>query len=675
MRRLIHNSARALTGGFLLTIFLTSLTSSAQSFDTSGDATLQGDYFVREVLITGQNLTTGTLNSAVSATGVVTFDGKGGYKFAGQIRNSATGTTSPSLTGTYQVSSAGLMNMTSLADQTDTVFGGVAAIGPSAIVASATERTNVDILIAIPAGSNVTNGSLKGNYKAGLIDFFNADVTMTRQATFTLTADGAGNLGNVSVSGSAENLGSTQISQTVSGAAYSLSGEGSGTASFGGSTSAQLLSGTKTFYISKDGNIVLGGSPTGYDLIVGIRALSAPASNATASGLYYIAGLEDNYISSQTPPNAVDAFYGSANSNGAGTTLFHNRLQIYTSSVGVYDYTFDGEYTVQSDGTIAPADLPFYQFALGVNGQAFIATGQSSQGLYSLFVGFAAPAFASGTGVYLKPTGIVNSGSFAPITNPIAPNEFITLFGSGLANSPVSATTLPLPTTGLGGVTVSINGQPAPLLYVSPNQIEALVPSTVTPTVPACTGQLRCYATIQVTNNNVASNKVTVYTGITSPGVFTLSGNGIGPAAAQHANFTTITDSSQAVPGETIIVYMTGLGAVTPAIPDGSAAPSNPLSSAIICPQGSPQCGVLIDFQGDGRLTPGFVGLTPTAAGLYQINVAVPSGAGTGAAYFDVATPNAYTSQSTIALAASGARTVKSHSAWRGRMGSLQPLP
>jgi uncharacterized protein (TIGR03437 family) len=631
-------------------VLLLAATVLAQNFDTSGDGTLHGDYFVREVLISGQNPTTGTLTSAVSAIGVVTFDGKGNYTFAGQVTSSASGPSTKPLEGIYQVGSNGLMNMTSLADQTDIVWGGVAAIGPSAFVASATEGSNVDIMIAIPAGSNVTNNSLKGSYTAGTIDFLNADVTMVRDATFTLNPDGAGNLGTLSVSGAAENLGGTVTTQTVTGATYSLSGEGSGTASFGASSSGQLVSGTKTFYMSADGNIVLGGSPTGYDLLVGIRSLSGTATNATANSLYYIAGLENSYESGVTPPNAVDAFYGSANATGTGTTLFHNRFQNYAS--GVFDYTFDGEYTVSPTGTITPPDLPWYQFTLGVNGQAYIATGLIQQGLYSLVVGFAAPTFSSGTGVYLKPTGVVNSGNFAPITNPIAPNEFITLFGSGLAGSTVAATSLPLPNS-LGGVTVSINGAPAPLLYVSAGQIEALVPASISAST--------LYATVQVTNNNVASNPVMVYTSDTAPGVFATveSVGGLNQfiAAAQDANagYTTISPTNPANIADTIVVYLNGLGAVSsssaapPAV--GSAAPSSPLFSTV--------APVTIDFDGVAAANPAFAGLTPTAAGLYQINEVVPAGAGPGASYFDVATPDAYASQSTVNIAGSSQPAVR----------------
>ena len=68
----------------------------------------------------------------------------------------------------------------------------------------------------------------------------------------------------------------------------------------------------------------------------------------------------------------------------------------------------------------------------------------------------------SGSGVYLNPLGIVNAASYAPVTNPVAPNELVSLFGENLAASVLAAPGLPLPTT-LSGVEVTVNDQPAPL--------------------------------------------------------------------------------------------------------------------------------------------------------------------------------------------------------------------
>jgi uncharacterized protein (TIGR03437 family) len=619
---------------------------SAQNFDNSGNATLKGDYFLREVLMTGPG--DGSVTTASSVIGVATFDGNGNYTFKGQGATLAAGLNSAvSLTGTYQVAANGFLVIDSpagkLAGITDSDYGGVSAAGPSAFVASATESSNVTSLIAIPAATGATNGSLNGTYMAGSIDFPGANLASVRQAMLTLTADGAGNFGTVPVSGVGANLGGTTLSQTIPGATYSLSGEGSGTINLGAASNSQLVSGVKTFYISADRNIVLGGSPSGYDMLVGIPAFTSGASNGTASGVYFMGGLEDQIDSTQAPPDTVDAFYGSVNATGTGVSLFHNRLQ--SLAYAVYDYTFDSQYTVGSDGTVPIGDVP-YQFTFGAGGKSFIALGDAtdSPALYSLTLGLAAQTYA-GNGVFLNPLGIVNSANFAPVTNPIAPNEFITLVGSGMAGGNFPAQTLPLPTT-LGNVQVMINGIAAPLDYVSATQIVALVPSSITP-------PNAFYATIQVVSNGSPSNKVTVYTNYTAPGVFAQP-TAIGPAAAQHGNYSLISSTSPANPGEAIMLYASGLGSVTPAIvPDGGAASSNPLSYT--------DESVFVDFSNVSAPTINFAGLTPTAAGLYQINVAIPSGTSSNP-YVDVSTSEAVTSQATLSINSGTASAVSKKS-------------
>src|SRR5579863_3556941 len=93
--------------------------------------------------------------------------------------------------------------------------------------------------------------------------------------------------------------------------------------------------------------------------------------------------------------------------------------------------------------------------------------------LLSLNVAIQAPA-ASGSGVYLSPMGVVNAASSAPFTAPVSDGEFITLYGSGLANITASAS-LPFPTH-FNGVQVMINQVAAPIFYVSPTQISVVVP-------------------------------------------------------------------------------------------------------------------------------------------------------------------------------------------------------
>src|SRR5271165_3850953 len=70
-------------------------------------------------------------------------------------------------------------------------------------------------------------------------------------------------------------------------------------------------------------------------------------------------------------------------------------------------------------------------------------------------------------------TSIVNAASYAKAT--VAPGSLASIFGSGLAASAMAASAFPLPVS-LGGVSVYVNGEIAPLLYVSPGQVNFQVP-------------------------------------------------------------------------------------------------------------------------------------------------------------------------------------------------------
>jgi uncharacterized protein (TIGR03437 family) len=177
-----------------------------------------------------------------------------------------------------------------------------------------------------------------------------------------------------------------------------------------------------------------------------------------------------------------------------------------------------------------------------------------------------------------------------------------------------------------------VNGQLAPLSYVSPGQINILAPMATT----------QNFATFQVSNNNVLSNQVTFYNAPTAPGVFTGAPSGIGVAAILHANYTPVTQASPALAGETVLLYLTGLGSVTPAVNDGAAAPSSPLSNV-----DDPNLEVdLYDQNGNDQLANiAFAGLAPGFAGLYQINFTIPSGLTGGQVSVDVGTSDAYTTE------------------------------
>jgi adhesin/invasin len=188
-----------------------------------------------------------------------------------------------------------------------------------------------------------------------------------------------------------------------------------------------------------------------------------------------------------------------------------------------------------------------------------------------------------------------------------APGEIQALFGSFLAGSPQSATTLPLPTS-LGGSQVLVNGIPAPLYYVSPGQINFQMPSA---TVPGS-------ARVEVLTNTPPGSSITSLVTKVQPGIFVYTNL---RAKALNEDLTVHTPQTPIGAGHYVVLYATGMGTTTPSVPDGQPAPLSPYANV------------------DGRVevTIGglpahvtFAGLTPGLVGLVQINAQIPSGLSPG---------------------------------------------
>jgi adhesin/invasin len=185
-----------------------------------------------------------------------------------------------------------------------------------------------------------------------------------------------------------------------------------------------------------------------------------------------------------------------------------------------------------------------------------------------------------------------------------------------------------------------VNGRPAPLSYVSPSQVNLQIPFATS----------ESFATFRVTTDGKLSNEVTLRANLTAPGVFTLTNDdgkfppAIGPAAALHADYSLVTADHPAKAGETLQLYVTGLGAVTPSVADGAAAPSNPPSQV----NDFVSVDILDQNQVDSEANVTFAGLAPGFAGLYQINFVVPSGVASGLAHLNVGTFEAYTTEAKL---------------------------
>lgn len=189
-----------------------------------------------------------------------------------------------------------------------------------------------------------------------------------------------------------------------------------------------------------------------------------------------------------------------------------------------------------------------------------------------------------------------------------------------------------LPTT-LGGVSVSFDGIAAPLIYASFNAVQVQVPNELAG---------RSSTVVTLTYQGVTSTQVAKVVVAASPGLYTRGGVGLGQLTALNPNGTRNTAANPVARGSYIVVYANGLGAVTPDVPTGMRAPFNPLSMVqfpITASIGGQPAQVL------------YAGLAPGFVGLFQINLAVPANASTGALVPLTLTINGVPSQDNVFIA------------------------
>jgi uncharacterized protein (TIGR03437 family) len=293
----------------------------------------------------------------------------------------------------------------------------------------------------------------------------------------------------------------------------------------------------------------------------------------------------------------------------------------------------DPAVTMQPIGTGVWAGTWFPHEITG--GAVDVTVSASSSTLLSGSATVTAVVSANATAPVVSLAGVVSAAS--PATHlPVAPGGLISIFGSNLATANASASSLPLPTV-LGDTQVLLGGQPLPLEFVSPAQINAVVPFGV---------PMNSIQQLMVIHKGVYSPPEILVVASAEPAVFTQDQSGTGPGVifvvkpdgTQFLN-TAMTPASA---GDALVIYCTGLGAVNPAVPDGAAAPSSPPAHTV---------NTVAVTLGGKAVPVNFSGLAPGYAGLYQVNVTVPGGiAAAGAIPLTVSVANTSSSVVTVTL-------------------------
>jgi uncharacterized protein (TIGR03437 family) len=216
---------------------------------------------------------------------------------------------------------------------------------------------------------------------------------------------------------------------------------------------------------------------------------------------------------------------------------------------------------------------------------------------------------------YIVPlvTHVLNGASQTVRT--IAPGEFLTIFGQGLGpfipSSLVVGPDGKVATT-LSGVEVSIGGLLAPLLYVSPTQVNAIVPYEVS-------GDS---ASISVSYGGATIPAGSYPVATAMPGVFTAGSLGIGQGAVLNQDGSVNSAANPAARGSTVQIFGTGGGTTQPGSVTGSIV-ANGLNLAAPVAVSIGGASAMVTYAGSA---PGEV------AGLMQVNAAVPTGIPTGSA-------------------------------------------
>jgi uncharacterized protein (TIGR03437 family) len=329
--------------------------------------------------------------------------------------------------------------------------------------------------------------------------------------------------------------------------------------------------------------------------------ITAAAGSSWASGVFAIMSLTAPVLNvpqrlTVTAPGTAQFTVSASDPNG---------LPLRFSAAGVPSGASFSSTTRTFKWSVGPQDTGLYVVS-------FTATNSSNVSATKLVA-------VQVLGSALQIAAVTNAASYAT-DMPCSAGSLASVFGSGFTSGidvNANATTVPFPTQ-LSGVSISLNGQAIPLLYVSDQLINFQCPSS-----PAGLPM-----TIVFQGANSETGKIEFTEAEASPGIFSTneSGQGQGAVLVAATSFvagSTGTGSRPAHPGEYIEIFATGLGPTDSPVAPGNPAPLTKLIRAVL--------PVSVAIGGE-PVVPEFAGLAPGFAGLWQINVRLPVDISSGVA-------------------------------------------
>lgn len=389
---------------------------------------------------------------------------------------------------------------------------------------------------------------------------------------------------------------------TVAGNGFGgLSGDG------GAATSAQLR-GPQAVAVDGVGNLYIADT---LNHVVRKVAADGTITRVAGTGTYGYSG--DGGRATQAMLNYPKGLVADGAGNLYVADSFNSRIRMVTANGMITTVAGNGKFGNRGDG--GPAASAQLNSPSGVTldaaGNLYVADSQNNLVRRITPDNSATPSMQPGT--------VISASGFGAFTSA-APGSWIEIYGSNLAATTRQWTAADFSgakaPTALSGTSVMIGGQAAFVAYISPTQVNAQVPSNVG------AGPQQ----IMVTTAAGISAPFTLNLNPTQPGLWAPPSFQIGDKSyvgALFSDFATFALPSGAIPGvtsrpahpgETIVLYGTGFGEVTPGVDAGQVAQQN---TALTTP--------IEVFFGQTAAQVVYAGLAPTAVGLYQFNVVVPN--------------------------------------------------